>query len=119
MLKRAVAALIVFLAAASTVGFALTGMGGPIVLTLSNIALAALGLVIAAAGIEAVRARHYWFALAVPASLALFTLAYAVAGGAYQAVATVVMYAVAAWLIAQSRRDFDRERSIARPSEAA
>jgi len=119
MLKRAVAALIVFLAAASTVGFALTGMGGPIDLTVSNVALAAAGLALAAAGVEALRARHFWFVLVVPTTLALFTLGYAFASGVYQALVTVVMYAVAAWLIVESRRDFDREHPISRRSEAA
>ncbi|MGH2445486.1 MAG: hypothetical protein ACRDGD_05545 [Candidatus Limnocylindria bacterium] len=107
MLSRAIAAAILFMAAATTIAFALTGSGGPIALTVTNLAMAALGVVLAAAAIEALRARHYWFTLLVPAGMALFSLGYALASGVYQAIVTVVMYAVAALLIAQSRADFD------------
>ena len=74
-----------FLASASVAGLALAGSGGPISVTFASVAALALALVLAASGVEALRRRHFWFAVLVPAAMALFNMGYAISTGVYEA----------------------------------
>ena len=102
-----IAAIIMFLAAASLIGLALAGNGGPISITFDAVAALTVGVVLAASGVEALRRRHFWFAVGVPTAMALFNLGYAIYGGVPGALATVAIFAAAAALVAVSRADFE------------
>jgi hypothetical protein len=103
-----IAAIIMLLAAASLIGLALAGTGGPISITFGSIAALAMGLVLAASGIEALRRRHFRFAVLIPAVMALLNLGYAVSSGVYEGLVTVAIFAAAAILVALSRDAFDQ-----------
>ena len=116
-LALAIAAIIMFLAAASLIGLGLAGMGGSVSINLGALAALGLGLVLAASGVEALRRRHFWFAVLVPAGMALFNLGYAIYAGVYEALVTVVMFAAAAALVAASRAAFESAQPTALPAD--
>lgn len=103
----AIAAIIMFLAAVSLIGLSVSGAGGAQPITVNGLAAFAMGVVLAASGVEALRRRHFWFALTGPATMAVLNLGYALYSGVYEAIVTAVMFGVAAVLIALSREDFE------------
>jgi hypothetical protein len=113
-----IAAIIMFLAAASLAGLALAGSGGPVSITGASVAALTLAVLMAASGIEALRRRHFWFAVLVPAAMALFNLAYALYSGVYEAIVTAIVFGAAAVLVAQSRSNFVEELPSVRPADA-
>lgn len=100
-------AIIMFLAAASLAGLALAGSGGPMTITPASVGALAMAVVLAASGVQAVRRDTYWFAVLVPAAMAVFNLGYAVYSGTFEAIWTVAMFGVAAFLVHQSRGEFE------------
>jgi len=102
-----IVAVLMFLAAASLAGLALAGSGGPLSITFASIGALAMALFLAASGVQAVRRRTFWFAVLVPAALAVFNLGYALYSGTYEAFWTVAMFGAAAFLVVQSREDFE------------
>lgn len=113
-----IAAIIMFLAAASLAGLALAGSGGPISITFASVAALALAVVMAASGIEALRRRHFWFAVLVPAAMALFNFGYALYSGVYEGFVTAIVFGAAAALVAQSRSTFEEDLPAVLPADA-
>jgi len=105
-ISLAIAATIMFLAAVSLIGLSVAGGGGAPLVTLNGLAALAMGVVLAASGVEALRRRHFWFALVGPATMAVLNLGFALYSGVNEAIVTAVMFGVAAVLIALSRDDF-------------
>ena len=105
-ISLAIAAFIVFLAAVSLIGLSVAGGGGAQSNAVNGLAGVAMGVVLAATGVEALRRRNFWFALLGPAAMAVLNLGYALYSGVYEAIVTSVMFGVAAVLIALSRDDF-------------
>jgi hypothetical protein len=99
--------MIMFLAAVSLIGLSVSGGGGAQPITVNGLAGLAMGVVLAASGVEALRRRHYWFALLGPAVMAVLNLGYALSTGVYQAIVTAVMFGIAAVLVALSKEDFE------------
>ena len=113
-----ITAIIMFLAAASLAGLALAGSGGPISITFVSVAALALAVVLAASGVEALRRRHFWYAVLVPGAMALFNLGYALYSGVNEAIVTAIVFGAAAALVAQSRSNFDEDLPAVLPAEA-
>jgi hypothetical protein len=113
-----VAAIIMLLAAASLIGLALAGSGGPISITLGSVAALAMGLVLAASGIEALRRRHFWFAVLVPAVMAVLNLGYVLSSEVHEGLVTVAIFAAAAVLVALSRDAFDQATPESLPADS-
>lgn len=93
-------------------GLSVIGLAGgtprdtPLALTSETVGGLLLGIVLIAAGVEAIRRRHFWFAVLTPAFLALASAGYGIATGQAMVFATVLMYALVVVLVAASRPAF-------------
>lgn len=71
-----------------------------------------VGILLIGSGVEAIRRRHYWLALSAPIILAVLSAGYGIATGQAIVIATVLLYAVVALLIAASRSAFVRDSGV-------
>lgn len=101
----AVAAGLMFIAAASVAGLALAAPAGTApALSPSLLAAVALALVLVASGVEGLWRRHFAFAVAVPVLMALACAGYVVSTGQWAAWPSVALYVLVVASI-WSRRD--------------
>lgn len=106
-IKLGVAATLLIVAGASVIGLALAGTaGGKVALSVQNLAGLALGLVLAGAGLESLRRRHFWFSVLVPAVYAFLNLGYAAVSGESAGLVTAGMFVTAVVLVGSSRASF-------------
>ena len=102
-----VAGGVMVLTALSIAGLALASAGGPgFEFTSSSVGPLVVALVFAAAGIEAVRRRHFLFAIVVPTVLALLNLGYVIGTRQWMALWSVAIWVVVAILVNSRRSDF-------------
>lgn len=107
MIPAAVAGGLMVVAGLSVIGLAGgTPRDTPLALTSETVGGLLVGIVLIAAGVEAIRRHHFWFAILTPAFLALGSAGYGIAAGQAMAFATVLMYALVVVLVAASRSAF-------------
>ena len=80
--------------------------GSPISLTAGSIGELLFALVLIAAGVEAIRRRHFLLAFLVPALLALVNLAYVLQTGQTALVMSVVIMVLVVALVGSHRSEF-------------
>jgi hypothetical protein len=98
---------LMILTGASVAGLALAEpAGSPISLTAGSIAALLFALVLVAAGVEAIRRRHFLLAILVPAVLALANLAYVLQTGQPAAVISVLIMVLVVAQVGSQRSDF-------------
>lgn len=98
---------LMILAGLSVVGLALAvPAGSSITADSQTIGGVVVGILLIGAGVEAIRRRHYRLALSAPIILAVLSAGYGIATGQAMVIATVLLYAVVALLIAVSRPAF-------------
>jgi hypothetical protein len=98
---------IMILSAASIAALALaTTAGSALTLTPSSAVPLAFALVLAASGVEAVRRRHFLFAVLVPAALALMNLGYVIGTGQAVALPSVAIFVLVVILVYSQRSAF-------------
>ncbi len=107
MIEVTVAGTVMILAAASIAALALAGpAGGSVAITPASAGALALAVLLAGAGIESIRRRHFLFAILVPALMTVANLGYVIATSQWMAIGAVVPFLVVVVLVASRRSAF-------------
>ncbi|MGZ6266137.1 MAG: hypothetical protein ACXWN4_04445 [Candidatus Limnocylindrales bacterium] len=101
--------IMIMTSVASVAGlFAISSTGSPVAFPPYSPWFLAFALVLAGAGIETIRRRHFRFAVVVPMAMALLNLGYVIGNGKAGAWPSVAIFVLVALLIGSRRFEFDQ-----------